>query len=327
MQQLHEKSPCCQGKTIRYGQRRRRCKTCGKTWRAWKRKRGRKKRRSSFIVLKKYLEGKEKPLKHLAPKLHITGSAYHARMRQERDEFLQKTSWPRIPHGRLIAIADAIEIHLQEKIYTMYFILLRTIRSSQATITPSIIYPGKENYNMAWKKVFEKFLNTIQKRIIALVCDGNSGLVKFAKQHGWILQRCHFHLRHRIANYIRTGPMGKNRALACKVKKFIDDILLDTPEHKARKAVEKLQLILPTLRSQFLKTHLRGLTKNYKHYRSYLYFPHLHLPSTSNSVESLNSLIRNLQHRARGFSNLVSLQKWIEALCKHHEKIVCNGKK
>ena len=66
MKQMQEKSPCCQGQVWRFGERRRQCSVCRKTWQSWAKKRGRKVRRSDGQLLLKH---------YLAGQLSITGHA------------------------------------------------------------------------------------------------------------------------------------------------------------------------------------------------------------------------------------------------------------
>lgn len=327
MKHLHEKSPCCGAKIKQHGGRRRQCLRCKKTWRVWLKKRGRKKCRYSFSSLLKFLNNDNGPLAKQASRLGLKPNSFQRRIRKNLESYIKKTPWPKIPNGKLIVIADAIEQNIQGNVWTIYFVLFRAVKSNQAVISPPAFYPGIENFRQAWRVHFKNLPNDVKKRVLALVCDGNSALVSIAKQQGWILQRCHFHLKHRIANYIRTGPMARRRVLGLKIKKLVDTILLEPDENKIIGALEELKLILfKKIKSRFLKKYIRGFINNYQHYRSYLYYPELNLPNTSNSVESLNNLVRNMQHKARGFRSKRSLEKWIIALCKFRQSITCNGK-
>lgn len=328
MKHLHEKSPCCRAKIKQHGGRRRQCLRCRKTWRVWPKKRGRKKCRYSFSSLLKFLDNDSGSLAKQASRLQLKPNSFHRRIRKNLDSYIQKTPWPKIPKGKLIVIADAIEQNIQGKVWTIYFILFRSVNSNKATIYPPAFFPGKENYQKAWRLHFARMPAKLKKRILALICDGNSALVSIAKQQDWILQRCHFHLKHKIANYIRTGPLARNRTLGFKIKRLVNEILLEPDESMVAGALAELKLILlKEIKSIFLKKCIKGFISNYQQFRNYLYCPELNLPNTSNSVESLNNLVRNLQHKARGFRSKKSLEKWIFALCKFQQNITCNGKK
>jgi len=49
---------------------------------------------------------------------------------------------------------------------------------------------------------------------------------------------------------------------------------------------------------------ISGLSKSYPYYRTYLKYPELNIPTTSNCIESLNSKFRDLCYRSRGFRTL-----------------------
>lgn len=327
MTTLHEKSSCCSGKIIGFGQRRRQCLVCKKTWRVWKRKRGRKRLRTSFKTILNYLDNQGGTFAYQASRRRLSSAAFRARVRQNLKKFIAKTPWPRIPAGPLLAVADALMQTSQDKQWTVCFILLRSVCGSQAIITPPFVRQGGETTCDLWQQAFDQLSEEVRRRIVALICDGARGLVAQAKRRGWILQRCHFHLRYRIANYLRTGPLARNRALGLQIKSLINTIMLDTQEEKAYQAVQALRRLLPSIQSKRLKQYLSGFTKYYRHYRSYLYHPELNLPITSNSAESLNSLVRDLQKRARGFWGIKSFTNWVIAICKHRKVITCNGRK
>lgn len=326
MSYLHEKSLCCRGLVIHYGQRRRQCTNCQSSWRVWRRKRGRKRHRTSFTALINFLDNRDGPLSSQAGRRGLLPGAYRARLRQDLNRFIQQTPWPSIPPGALIAIADALEQTIKGQIWTIYFILLRSVNSKHAFIAMPLVRLGREHQTGGWQSAFDQLSPEAKNRIKALVCDGARGLVAIAKQGDWILQRCHFHLRHRIANYIRSGPLSKQSAVGLDIKKLVDTILLEPDELAVKSAIKQLQLVSTNIRSRFLKTILSGLARYYRDYRSYLAHPELRLPNTSNSVESLNSLIRDLQRRARGFSSLKSFLSWLVALCKRRRSVICNKK-
>jgi hypothetical protein len=147
-----------------------------------------------------------------------------------------------------------------------------------------------------------------------------------AKKEGWLVQRCHFHIRSAIANYVRTGIWSWHREEGMQVKELVDLILLHPNGRVAAQAVKELQELLPTFSSRGLRRVLRGFLRYHADYRTYLNVPELSLPATSNSMEHLIGEIRNLQRRARGFRSVESLHAWIVAYCKHRKTVTCNGK-
>jgi hypothetical protein len=104
-----------------------------------------------------------------------------------------------------VAVADALIQTIKSKPWTIYFILVRPLKTNQAIILPPLLRAGTENGQGGWVSVFKKIPVKVKKRILALTCDGSTTLVSLAKRENWRIQRCHFHLRWRIANYVRTG--------------------------------------------------------------------------------------------------------------------------
>ena len=327
MKKIHEKSPCCQGQVRRFGKRRRQCIVCHKTWRVWRKKTGRKKLRQPFKLLLDYLENQNRPLKSLAKKQKLTVAACQIRLKQILLKYVKQIAWPKIPPGKFIIIADAFLQNIAGRPYAIFLIILRPINSNQAIIIPPGIRSGSEHTAGGWQAAFDQLPIAVKKRALALVCDGAPSLVGQAKKQGWILQRCHFHHRFRLNNYVRSGPLSRHRQAGIQIQKLTDVVLLNEDELKVKMAIKKLKLMQPKLFSQNLKTVVSGFVKHYQDYRQYLYYPQLNLPNTSNSMESLVSQVRGLQSKARGFRTLKSFTLWLEALLKFTKSITCNGKK
>lgn len=317
MNEIHEKSPCCRGQIYLFGARRRQCSLCKKTWRVWKKKRGRRKNRYSFKTLFQYFEGKL-----IRSKLeHRTLSA---RLRNILKKFNDRTPWPMIPEGPLIVIADGLIEFIEKKIHCVYFVLVRSIFSSQAIILPPYIQSEKETC-AGWQKTFASIPNNVLNRIQFLLCDGHGGLTSLAKTYGWELQRCQFHLLASIAHSASCGPLGKNRKIALKIKKLVE-IILYQRNTIFLSAIEKLKIFQRKIKTPNLKTVISGFLKHYEDYRTYLRFPNCHLPTTSNSAEFLIGEIRRLQYRARGFRTPKALFSWIVGFCKYRKSVTCRGK-
>lgn len=321
MAKQHEKSPCCQGVIWRCGSRRRECSLCGKTWRLWKRKRGRKHRRKNFNPLFRYLNHVISP--------HATDlkpATQQARLRKQLKQYIQSTPWPQIPQGKLIAIADGMWEFNQGKLHTFYFILLRSTRSSTAVIMPVFLAPGSERTTDGWEKAFQQLPPGVQKRIVAVVCDGAQGLIKFGRLQNWTIQRCQFHLKARLAHCVSSGPRNRHPAVGQKIQRLVHLILTQPDERLANQQLQQLQVLSASVPLKGLHKVVSGFVKHHEDYRAYLRHPNWHLPTTSNSAEFLIGQIRDVQYRAHGFRSISSLSLWIEAWCKYHKTITCRGK-
>lgn len=317
MNKIHEKSPCCGAVIHRFGQRRRQCSCCRKTWRVWQRKRGRTKRRIKTEFLLRYFHG---DLTRTSLNRHTRA----ARLRKMLRIFNEKTPWHPVPDGPLIVIADGLVEYFNGKKYTLYLILLRSVSGNQAVISSPYLKVGTES-GCGWDEALIQLPKAVHARIIALVCDGHTGLISVAQSFDWVVQRCHFHLLARIEHCMSFGPRGKNIRLASRLRKLAQYVLY-RDDREALDALSQLATIKPTITSPAFRTVISGLLKHYRDYRRYLEFPLYRLPTTSNSAEHLVGLIRDLQYRARGFRTPKSFLAWATGFCKHQKTITCRPK-
>lgn len=313
---LHEKSSCCQGQIRRFGGRRRQCIVCHRTWSVWQKKRGVKPKRIATQLLVKYLSNRCCPLRK--PYLRT-------RTRKALEVFIQKEKWAEIPSGQLIAIADAMVQRINRKVFTVYFILLKDSLSDKAIITPPVLLTGTEG-GSGWMEAFNSLSGNSQSRIVSLVCDGRTALVYLAQKRGWFIQRCHFHLRARISNYSSSFYLSRHPEIGQKVNGLVTVVLTNKNLKEVDGALDKLENYQISLFSVGLRKVISGFLKNYTDYRTYLNYPELNLPATTNSIESLIGTVREVQHRARGFSSITSLEKWIIGVLKYRKYQTCNGK-
>lgn len=318
MNKLHEKSLCCNASIRLFGERRRQCSVCQKTWRVWKKNRGRKKNRLAFDLLFQYFERKSKNTR-------LQKRILSARLRLILQKFNVETSWPKIPDGQLIVVADGLIEHFENKKYAVYFILIRSIYDSKAYIFPPYMRAEGEVV-LGWKEAFAKLPDEVLNRICALVCDGHTGLVYLAKAHGWGLQRCHFHLIYNIGHLSSFGPLNQTNSRGLRIKNLVQVVLSHKNPEAISLALRALQKIKDGITSRAFKTVISGFLKHYEDYRTYLNYPQYFLPTTSNSAEFLNSQIRDLQYRARGFRTPKSFFAWIIGFCKYRKFVTCRSK-
>lgn len=325
MKKLHEKSPCCRGRIIKFGKRRKQCVACKKTWRAYRRKRGRKKKREPISFLLKYLSHEIPSLHALAKSRRQSEDTLNRRLNRSLEHFLKTSQWPALPQGEtLVAIADSMLHTLQDQVYTIYFILLKKPGAEKAIITQPLIRAGPE-VPEGWYAAFQRLPKTALYQIKALVCDGHTGLTSIAKRQLWIIQRCHFHLICRLQNYRSKYTLSRHGKVGQEIYRLVKKIIDSPEETNLAVWLSELESWGRLLNSRGLKAVISGFIRYYRDYRSYLDYPNLHLPKTTNAVESLISTVRNLCHRARGFRTLSSLTRWIAALLKNKRQMICNA--
>jgi hypothetical protein len=130
-----------------------------------------------------------------------------------------------------------------------------------------------------------------------------------------VVQACQFHQQQIITRYLTTRP----KAQAGKELKHISEFLTTLDEesfttlleewHKKWEAFLKERTYTPG-RQHWWYTHrrirsaYRSLNTNLPNLFSYLRYPELHIPNTNNSLEGMNSRLKQLLNNHHG------LRKW-----------------
>lgn len=310
MNTLHEKSSCCGGIVRRYGGRRRQCGVCRKTWRSWQRSRGRKKKRLSMLPALRYLRGGTAPTRILQPSVI---------------RFVSTTSWPIVPiEESLIAVADAFRQWIEGRLLNVYLITVRPVQDSWAIITPPHFAEGRESW-AEWQTAFARLSPEILGSIQALVCDGHPGLIATAKRHGWLIQRCNFHIIAKLQGRRSRWRWSRHRAAGEHLFSLVRIVLTSTSSGELQTALKGLRTIGAATTSPQLRVYLSGFLTHYRDHRTYLAHPELSLPRTTNTAESLIAGIRSLARKAHGFRTQRSFKLWITAFLKYKKKMRCNG--
>lgn len=321
MKTLHENSPCCQGLIRRFGKCRRQCAVCRRTWRVWKRKRGRDRLRPNTRLILNYLAGKR-----LSFKAGVNREFIRRRLNASLKQYLRQKSWNHPEINRpFIAIVDAMWHTVEKQACTVYFVLIRPVGSNQAWILPPIIIPGQESAT-GWQITLEQIPVDLRRHLRALVCDGYPHLVYLAKRQGLLVQRCHYHLIASIKNYVTIGPLSRNQTLGKMILTAVQTALATRDETILAETWDELWVLIKLVKSRELKARLRGFLIYINDFRTYQKYPELNLPTTSNAAESLIQCVRDLMYKARGFRTQTSFLNWIKAYCLFKQTIICNGK-
>lgn len=325
MRKIHEKSLCCRGYIRRFGERRRQCKVCKRTWRVWKKIRGRKKKRATSSLAYAYLRHETPSIYARARKYEVHSDKMRNQLIRSRDVLLKNTSWPRIPKNiPLIAVADAMVQFFERQKFTFFFMLLRPLNTNYAFAVPPLIVRGHEDMKN-WELAFSQLPSEVSANIKALVCDGHQGLIMQARNRGWLIQRCHFHLLANIQSFCSIRALGRHRALGIHINELVRAVLVGTRKKEIDASLAQLAVIARKSFSRTLKTTLSGFIKNHRDYRTYRRHRKLNLPHTTNSLESLISGVRSLCFRARGFRTCTAMTKWVHAHLKSKQRFTCNG--
>lgn len=321
MNTLHEKSTCCRAKIYRFGNKRRQCSGCKKTWTVWAKKRGAKPSRPRHNLLKKVLVEKQSLFSPKLNRITLTEAARSFRLRHSMERFLNSGSPNHIPAGKLILLIDAIWFNFKKEKWAMYLAAVRPIGDEQATFLDPILLAGRENYD-DWSQVVDSIPMEVRNRIVAMVSDGFRGSTRIAVSHGWILQRCHFHLFSQLQvnrGQWKKMPDSKLRGQICLTMRKI----LATKKHLTKYLNELAPLL--DRRDCPHRLHAIGveLIRHHQEFRAYLNFPELNLPNTTNSVESMNKIIRTSCRHLRTPQSLILRSK---CLIRMRKTITCKPK-
>lgn len=320
-----KKSQCCGAVVWRFGDRRRKCSFCTKTWSIRSCRKGRKQMRQRPRFSHRVLT-ENRSLRKFSENANTNREKIRKRFHSSLDVLLKKNFSPDnlLPKkGKLIAITDALHFHSEGKDAMIIIILLRTIRNDKAVVASiEIMFGGETEEN--WKSAFESLSRGLKKRIIALISDDSLGLVKYAKINEWIIQLCNFHLKARFQRFL-----GKKKRIKSRKERWLAyQLVTQVAEEKNKKRLGPLIREIRKLSknknlSKYVRLHLRGFLRNWRDYRTYLKYPELNLPNTSNSAEAVVKIVRDILYQKRGFKTVKSLKRWIKAVQILHPIITC----
>lgn len=262
------------------------------------------------------------------PNLHLPSLRY--RFRQALQQFIARPAPQKIPpYGRLILLVDGLWFNFKNEPWILYLTALRSCEGEVAVFLDPILLPGREGA-LKWKQVFAAIPSEAQNRICALVADNLQGMKLLAKHHRWVLQLCQFHLilklqvqrvRSRQWRALRGGQIREN------IYRLIRQALEISEGPKLNALLYELtQLAHAFCGTQRIQAVIRDFLISIKYYRAYALYPKLNLPTTTNTMESMGSVIRNLLHRNHCASTPKSLIQWTTALIRMRPEITCNGK-
>jgi hypothetical protein len=322
----HEKSPCCKGRIIRFGKRRKQCNVCRKTWRLWQRKRGRRKQRARTDILAQYFNGHFVSIKKEALRRKTHESTLRRRLKRSANQFTANNLWEELPDhkNKYVLLADAMVKYINHRWWTIYLTAVKSPDRNDAVLLPPVIQQGKETY-YGWVNTLNVIPLRVRKNVAVLVCDGHRGLVIYARWSKWLVQRCHAHLLLAISGRRSHTPWGRHQKEGKQLHDLAVTILTTSHHEVLKQAIADIEMMGWETKSRQLQHIISGFVNTLEDYRTYLIHPVLHIPHTNNAMESFNSQFQELCHRARGFSSAGALTEWITAFTKHKKRITCNG--
>lgn len=224
-------------------------------------------------------------------------------------------------------IIDGYQLFFGAHPWTLYLVIVRPVASSRATVLEPCLIEGQETI-FAWENIFASLSQDVRERIHAVVADGILGLDRVAQSYGWVLQRCHVHLLRTIYPLL-GNRWEKVTAKALRKRAFTSmlTVLTSVNEAEVARSIAFLYHVASSPRCpKRFGLKVRGFLRSYLFFRSYLTYPELNLPTSTNTAEMVCGKIAELVRRTRGYRNPQSFERWVKVLIRRLPPVRCNGK-
>jgi hypothetical protein len=313
------KSKCCDAKIIHFGGSRRQCVACKKTWRIRPAKRGPKQRRKRCDYLDKVFNHGLK-VKQLSLSSKLSADTIYKIFANDLNAVVERKRVIRVKGSKLILVVDAEWHYFMKKLWTLYFLAIKSTESDKVTIFDPVLVKGKENAT-AWNTVFKQIPEPTKKRVIALVSDGLRGIETVADNNDWIIQRCHFHLLSALQKRRGKRASTSGRLIREEIYNSVKLALTDTSVHRLNILCKRLAYLANSDGCpKAMRMIVRDFLRRFHEYRAYLDYPELNLPTTVNVMESVNSFVRE---KTRKINSPKSWHKWAVACARMKSKFTC----
>lgn len=230
---------------------------------------------------------------------------------------------PFSPGIELILVVDGLWFSFFRRRFVCYIILARSVQGRMARLRGLVLLPGDESEEN-WRFALATSLTAKEMRYIqAIVADGSHGLTAIARERGWKYQRCHFHLLKdlQLISGKRKGPTQWIRQRALLLARTI----LETPDERAaeRMSISLRRLIAHRECPRTVRRKIGGFLRHYGKFRTCYRYPHLNIPHTSNSAETIGGLIRKQLGNMRGLRSPDALNDWLPVFLRRFKTVKC----
>ena len=291
------------------------------------RKRGRPTHRTSPSLLRRVLVEGFTLRQLAATRRGVALPTYRYRFRQALRRFVARPSPQALPRGPLVLLVDGLWFEFDGQPWVLYLTAVKACHDPQAVFLDPLLLLGKEGASR-WRRVIAALPPAVQGRIRALIVDDLPGMRQIAEQRGWVLQLCHFHLLLKLRGPRRRGLRHALRGGI--VRQELHQLIrraLDLPEgRRLQRTLERLRRLADAgCGTARIDRAVRECLLQLDGYRAYLRHPGLSLPRTTNAVESMGRILREMLRRSRAGSNPASLLLWATALLRVRPNVTCNG--
>lgn len=305
----------------RFGQRRRQCTHCKRTWRIRQKQRGRPHTRHGETLVKRILiEGHT--LQQEARNFRAQTVSIAARFAAALRLFVSAPP-PTLPRGPYILVVDGVYFKFKRKEWVLYLMALKPLHSHRMCFLDPVLIRGRERIE-GWEEAVDTIPTHVRRQIRGLVSDGLRGFQGLAAYHGWVHQRCHFHL---LASLVRGKGKRRYRTRGSGVR---DSVLKAVrvmlgPEPAAARDRAKRALtrhIADPKCPAYVRKHVLEFFEREQDFRTYLTHPVLNFPTTTSAMESTGRLVRKATRTVRTPESLLLRAT---AFLRLKRFVVCNG--
>lgn len=324
MKKRHAKSACCHVRVIRYGNRRRQCVRCKQTWSIRKKKRGKKRLRKNYALITSTI-GESLPAKAVwRRRTTISLPGLRKRIRYAVAAIAARPRHDRFHHRSYVLVMDGLRFIFKDKPWTLYVIAAKPVTKNIAIFSDPVLIEGDEGAR-DWRRALDILPLSLIRRVSAMVSDGFQGSGRIARERGWIHQRCHFHLLYSLRNRLgRRRSTVRARHIRETIYRAICNMITDPHTKKMGSYARVLyQCARDSRCPKTLIMIVRDFLREFHAFRSYLAYPHLHLPCTTGTIESMNKILRASCGTVNGPN---ALQKRAVVVIRLRRKLICNGK-
>lgn len=323
MKKRHAKSACCHVRVIRYGKRRRQCVRCKQTWSIRKKKRGKKRLRENYSLITSTI-GESLPAKAAwRRRTTISLPGLRKRMRHAIAAIAAQPRRDHFRHRSYALIMDGLKFTFNGKLWTLYVMAAKPVSKNFAIFLDPILIEGDEGARN-WRQALNTLPIRLMKRVLAVVSDGFQGSGNIARERGWIYQRCHFHLLYSLQRRLGRRKSVRGRLIREMIYRTIYQMITDPNTRKMSVLARSLHRYekddkCPKIFAMIARDFLR----EFRTFRTYLAYPHLNLPTTTGTIESMNKILRTSCGTVNGPN---ALRKRAVVVIRLRRTLICNGK-
>jgi hypothetical protein len=229
--------------------------------------------------------------------------------------------------GPLVLLADGLWFQFKRKPWVLYLMALKPCQGDHAVFLDPVLLAGAERLAQ-WEEALEHIPQAVSERICAMVVDNLPGMRGVARQRGWVLQLCHFHLLMKFHGRIGSRPHALHGGpIRAEIHQLIRQALYLPDGVSLDNTLQCLQILSKTdCGTARIKMTVRAFLRDFQFYRSYLNHPEMGLPQTTNTVECMGRLLREMFRRNRAGSNPNSTLRWATAFIRMHPVVACKSK-